>query len=459
VDLQLSRKHEKDLLMSCDDMPAIQVEGIGKTFLTYNTPRDRLKQGFNTLFSRLSMSSPKQYFSEFKALGNISFTVQPGETLGVIGHNGSGKSTLLQIISGTLMPTEGHVVTKGRVAALLELGSGFNPEFTGIENIYLNGTILGLSKNEIEARMDDIASFADIGDFIRRPVKTYSSGMMVRLAFAVQSQIEPDILIVDEALAVGDAKFQSKCFKRLQQLKDKGTSILLVTHSADQIVNHCDRALLLDTGQQKMLDESRIVVNYYLDLIFGREKRIADNNGKETDTQIEVSDIAHSLNVKEDRFAERLYYNPLEYRWGDQAACITDFKLQEQNKEPSTFRSGLWVQLQVAIRFDLDVIHPILGITIKTKEGITVFGTNTINIKGHGFEREGKSGTQCVVSVDIHNLLTQGDYFISLGIASKQGEEVVPHDRRYDSIHFQVSATPGVLGVVALDTNIAVNAS
>jgi lipopolysaccharide transport system ATP-binding protein len=191
------------------------------------------------------------YFREFWALDNISFNVKRGETVGILGSNGSGKSTLLQIICGTLSPTSGTVQTHGRIAALLELGSGFNPDFTGKENVYLNAAVLGLTQEEINKRYDDIVNFAEIGDFINQPVKTYSSGMTVRLAFAVQSQIEPDILIVDEALSVGDAKFQAKCFDRLRQLKENGTSILLVTHSSEQIVSHCTAAspsaLLTDT--------------------------------------------------------------------------------------------------------------------------------------------------------------------------------------------------------------------
>ena len=191
-----------------------------------------------------------------------------------IGRNGSGKSTLLQIICGTLTPTEGRIETKGRIAALLELGSGFNPEFTGRENVYMNAAVLGLSKAEVDDRFDDIAAFADIGQFIEQPVKTYSSGMTVRLAFAVQAQIDPDILIVDEALSVGDAKFQAKCFARLKQLKENGTSILLVTHATEQIVTHCSSAIFLNDGKQIETGEPRRVINRYLDLLFGKEKEL-----------------------------------------------------------------------------------------------------------------------------------------------------------------------------------------
>ena len=219
---------------------AVRVDNLGKCYQIYERPRDRLLQ--------MLMRGHRQYYREFWALRGVSFAVRRGETIGIIGRNGSGKSTLLQMICGTLNPTEGSIQTRGRITALLELGSGFNPEFTGEENIFMNGAVLGLSEAEMHACFDDIVDFADIGDFIRQPVKTYSSGMAVRLAFAVQAMVGPDILVVDEALAVGDAKFQAKCFDRLNQLKQRGTSILLVTHSGEQIVTHCSQAILLDNG-------------------------------------------------------------------------------------------------------------------------------------------------------------------------------------------------------------------
>jgi len=239
---------------------SIQVDNINKHYHIFSKPSERIKQLLTSIISRVLHRPEKRYFSEFQALKDISFKVSPGETLGIIGKNGSGKSTLLQIICGTLSPTSGALLTHGRIGALLELGSGFNPEFTGRENVYLNGAILGLSREEIHNKFDSIINFADIGEFINRPVKTYSSGMIVRLAFAVQAQIDPDILVVDEALAVGDAKFQAKCFERLRQLKENGTSILLVTHSAEQIVSHCDRALLLDEGKQIMVGKAKKMV-------------------------------------------------------------------------------------------------------------------------------------------------------------------------------------------------------
>lgn len=253
--------------MSSDNF-AITVSGLSKCYHIYEKPFDRLKQSIFPRLYRLSRKSSPVYYREFWALHDVSFSVKKGETIGVIGRNGSGKSTLLQLICGTLTPTNGLVETHGRITALLELGSGFNLEFTGRENVFLNGAILGLSQDEIEARFDDIAAFADIGDFIEQPVKFYSSGMLVRLAFAVQAMVDPDILIVDEALAVGDERFQRKCFRRLEELREKGTSILFVSHAGQQIVELCDRALLLEQGKRLLLADPLTTVRAYHKMLF-----------------------------------------------------------------------------------------------------------------------------------------------------------------------------------------------
>lgn len=247
---------------------AVKIEKLSKCYNIYNQPQDRLKQSILPRLQALAGKPAKTYFHEFWALRDVSFEIKKGETIGIIGRNGSGKSTLLQLICGTLTPTIGSVETKGRVAALLELGSGFNPEFTGRENVVLNGALLGLSTEEINERFADIEAFADIGDFIEQPVKMYSSGMVVRLAFAVQAMVDPDILIVDEALAVGDEKFQRKCFARLEELKRKGTAILFVSHSGPQIVELCDAALLLEQGARLMYSKPATVVRAYQKLIY-----------------------------------------------------------------------------------------------------------------------------------------------------------------------------------------------
>lgn len=246
----------------------INVAGLSKCYHIYGKPLDRLKQSIVPRLNRVMRKPAPAYYREFWALHDVSFSVKKGETVGIIGRNGSGKSTLLQLICGTLTPTNGQVKTHGRITALLELGSGFNLEFTGRENVFLNGAILGLSQQEIEDRFDDIAAFADIGDFIEQPVKFYSSGMLVRLAFAVQAMVDPDILIVDEALAVGDERFQRKCFRHLEELREKGTSILFVSHAGQQIVELCDRALLLEQGKRLLFADPLTTVRAYHKMLF-----------------------------------------------------------------------------------------------------------------------------------------------------------------------------------------------
>jgi lipopolysaccharide transport system ATP-binding protein len=243
---------------------AIHVNNLSKCYEIYDTPRDRLKQFIVPPVQRLVGRPPAQYFREFWALKDVSFDIKKGETFGIIGRNGSGKSTLLQMICGTLTPTSGNIQTNGRIAALLELGSGFNLEFTGRENIYLNGTVIGLTMEEIETRLDDILAFSDIGDFIDQPVKTYSSGMFVRLAFAIQVNVEPDILIVDEALSVGDFFFQQKCFARLRKMREAGLTLLFVSHDTGTVRDLCPKSIYLVKGHAAFLGDSQMAIGRYL---------------------------------------------------------------------------------------------------------------------------------------------------------------------------------------------------
>ncbi|EIV6644746.1 ABC transporter ATP-binding protein [Klebsiella aerogenes] len=440
--------------MSSDNI-AISIQDIKKCFYVYNNPHDRLKQFVFPKLNQVFGREPNKYYKEFWALNGISFEVNKGETVGLIGKNGSGKSTLLQIICGTLTPTSGSIETRGRIAALLELGSGFNPEFTGLENIYLNAAILGLSKEETERKLDAIAAFADIGDFIRQPVKTYSSGMVVRLAFAVQAQVDPDILIVDEALAVGDAKFQAKCFDRLRQLKDNGTSILLVTHSGEQIVTHCDRAVLLSSGQKLYQGAPKVAVNKYMDILFG--KSLPSAQSEESTTSIERK-IDFKLNANEtlsfesDKFKDKSNYNKNEYRWGDKAAAWLDYQVYAGDRlNSTTIYSGEKIKIRCSILFNRDVHNPIIGFAIKTKEGLTVYNTNSHLLNNEDTIKHGVAGSYSIVEFEFLNKLGAGDYFISLGIASMINNEVIPHDRRYDVIHFLVPTVDSFSGLADLD--------
>lgn len=432
---------------------AIRVANLGKCYQIYDNPRDRLKQFVMPRIRRAVGKEQGSYFREFWALKDVSFEVKRGETVGIIGRNGSGKSTLLQMICGTLTPTSGSALVCGRVAALLELGSGFNPEFTGRENVFMNGALLGLSHEEISARFEAIVAFADIGDFIDQPVKTYSSGMVVRLAFAVQSQVDPDILVVDEALAVGDVRFQAKCFDRLRQLKEQGTSILLVTHSSEQIVTHCSRAVLLDQGNMLMCGEPRQVVNRYLDLLFGKERL----KGTPEAPRAAAALPEHRLTLSQDVFSSRRGYNPYEYRWGDGAATITDYYLEAHGEPfPAAICAGEKVVLKVAIRFNTRVVCPILGVTIKTKEGVAVYGTNSELLDFHPFGELGVAATTVVATACFGCELASGDYFISIGVATREGEEIIPNDRRYDAVHFVVSPNRQFFGIANLSLTMQV---
>ncbi|MCD5970849.1 ABC transporter ATP-binding protein [Pseudomonas quasicaspiana] len=435
----------------------ISVSGISKCFHTYDKPFDRLKHSIIPRLQRNLGSEVTAYGREFWALRDIDFEVRRGETVGIVGRNGSGKSTLLQIICGTLTPTVGVVQTRGRIAALLELGSGFNPEFTGRENVYMNAAVLGLSRDEVDQRFDAIAGFADIGEFIEQPVKAYSSGMVVRLAFAVQAQVDPDILIVDEALSVGDARFQAKCFERLRQLKNNGTSILLVTHASEQVVTHCDRAVLLEQGRLEMVGSPRTVINRYLDILFGRDKPaelLQARSGKLAAVpSLDSSrlDAKTRLLFESGAYATRDGFNAHEYRWGDGAASVLDFHLVANDRcFPAFIEPGAEVVLHLAIRFHQMVVNPILGFTVKTKEGVTVYGTNSLLLSCAATHSLGAADSDAIASLAFVNRLASGDYFISVGVASRRGEDIVPHDRRYDSIHFVVPSTPQAIGLIDL---------
>jgi lipopolysaccharide transport system ATP-binding protein len=414
-----------------DEDLIIDARGVGKCYHIYDRPSHRLLQGL--------VGSSRRYYREFWALRGADLQVGRGQTVGIIGRNGSGKSTFLQMIAGTLTPTEGHIRVNGRVAALLELGSGFNPDFTGRENVYLNAAILGLSKDEVDANLDRILSFADIGAFIDQPIRSYSSGMVVRLAFAVQAQVQPQLLIVDEALSVGDAKFQAKCFARLKQLKDDGASILLVSHSADQIVQHCDFAQLLDAGRLVRQGAPKDVVNSYYNLLFGTgDAEPAKEHGQE---HAPAGEFQKTVPFSDEGkgYESRPNYNPHEFRWGDGAARITDFELRSaQATYPAVLESGTELRLAVRIAFAREVVRPILGITLKTSEGVVVYGTNTEYKPLPAFTEGGRAGTTLDVIASFRCDLADGDYFISVGVASRTEEEVVPHDRRYDSVHFKV---------------------
>lgn len=316
---------------------AIKVEDLSKRYQIYNRPEDRLKQSIIPRLQALVGRPPKTYFHEFWALRDVSFEINKGETVGIVGRNGSGKSTLLQLICGTLTPTSGRVMTNGRIAALLELGSGFNPEFTGRENVYLNGSILGLAKDEIDNRFDDIAAFADIGEFIEQPVKMYSSGMYVRLAFAVNIMSQPDIMVVDEALSVGDMKFQAKCMTALKRRQAAGTTVLFVSHDIGSIKSLCSRGIYLEHGELKNIGTAAEVAERYLRMM--REEMNEEQRGYPTPpvNSARQKNTSALLNPAEEgrlKTSEEFNRRVAQFRYGTGEARVTYVELLNMDDEP-----------------------------------------------------------------------------------------------------------------------------
>ncbi|MFD0716760.1 ABC transporter ATP-binding protein [Paenibacillus sp. GCM10027626] len=418
---------------------AIKVVGVTKTFRIFSRPIDRLKQ---------ILIRNRKFYQEFTALQPVSFAVNQGEAVGIIGRNGSGKSTLLQMIAGTLAPTGGQVKVQGRVAALLELGSGFNPEFTGRENVYLNAAILGIRKEEVDGRLEQILQFADIGDFIDQPVKTYSSGMYLRLAFAVSINVDPDILIVDEALAVGDGRFQLKCFEKIKALKNIGKTILVVSHDMQTIRQICDKVILIDKGKLVEIGNPNDVVNHYTRILYSHTEINKDG--------VEVE----SHNKKEGEFtgANSLDVNSSnEYRYGSFDGRIESFSVVNcKNETVKTITTAESIKVSFRVKALRRIEQPIYAMTIKTVKGLEVYGTNNY-FQNMDFKTLDQNET-ATITFDQHMRLAPGDYFISLGFVELIDGDIIPLDRRYDVIELKILPLPGdrSFGVANLESVIGI---
>ncbi len=431
---------------------AIRVQNVGKCYQIYETPRDRLKQFVLPRLQRFVRKKPRQYYKEFWALNDLTFNVIRGETIGIIGRNGSGKSTLMQIISGTLSPTVGSVETNGRIAALLELGSGFNPEFTGIENVYMNASLLGLSKEETDARFDDILDFADIGDFIKRPVKTYSSGMMVRLAFAVAISVDPQILIIDEALSVGDELFQRKCFSRIETIKKSGATILFVSHSGATIVELCDKAILLDAGEMLTMGVPKKIVGQYQKLLYAPEdKRYAIREeirgGNTLRYNSDVINGGKSIknksegNQTDDESGG--FFDPhlkpqstLEYE-SRGARILSPEILTLSGKKVNCIKNGRRYRYLYEVRFDKSATNVRFGMLIKTTSGMELGGSVSSPGPNKGIPYIAK-GTTVKVEFCFSCNLNPGTYFLNAGVTgSTEGDDTFLH-RVLDVCMFKV---------------------
>ena len=421
----------------------IRVSGLSKSYLIYDTPRDRLKQMFLPRCYRWLGRTPPTYHRVFEALSDVSFSVRRGETVAILGRNGAGKSTLLQIICGTLSPSAGEVGVNGRVAALLELGAGFNPEFTGRENVFLNGAILGLSKEEIARRFDEIAAFADIGNFMEQPVKTYSSGMYVRLAFAVQACVEPDILVVDEALAVGDIGFQYKCFKRMEALRSRGVTILMVTHATGSVLEYADRCIVLDRG--RVVEDTADV----LAAVLAYEKGMLERERmREPASSPTVSDKSWSVADLQGMQAAEVNRDLGEKRFGSARAIIAGVEMFKEDGTLLDANPLLKPNEEVVFRFCLRVAERIadaaLGVSISGVRGGDIWGDNNLNAGEHLDLEPGEYQVEFRVRLPI----SAGEYLLHCGLAcfGAGGREEL--DQRRPMKHLRFWSARSQVGVV-----------
>jgi len=404
-------------------------------------------------FFGLNSRSENLRNGEFWALDNISFNVNPGETLGIIGPNGSGKSTMLKMLNGIFMPDKGGIEINGRVGALIEVGAGFHPLLTGRENIYINGSILGMGKKEIDSKFNEIIRFADIGEFIDAPVKHYSSGMHVRLGFAIAVIAEPDILLVDEVLAVGDINFQMKCFRKIADLKEIGKTIILVTHDMSAIQRHTDRVVLLEKGKAIAEDVPKKIISRYLSAVTG------DFNELPAESKNDIVNTAQKGflqdNLEDDLCFKRTNYNKNEYRFGNGTARIVDFKLMDsEGRETVALKRGNPLLFRVKFKFYSYVQKPVFGVIVKTKKGVELFSNNTLHENTDVPPRE--KGDVIWVEYRVGLDFPPGEYLISAGVATISSDEVIPLDRRIDLVNLKIAPENNKIGNAHLNTSIRI---
>lgn len=435
---------------------AIKIENLSKCFQIYDQPHDRLKQFVLPRLQRLVGLSANQYYREFWALKDVSFEVKKGETVGIIGRNGSGKSTLLQMICGTLSPSAGNVTTHGRIAALLELGSGFNPEFTGRENVFLNASVLGLSNDEINARFDDIAAFADIDEFIDQPVKTYSSGMMVRLAFAVIAHVDADILIIDEALAVGDAFFTQKCMRYLRNFMKTGT-VLFVSHDTGSIKNFCNYAVWLEKGVVLQHGLPKDVCELYLEAFYeaqqGKSSTTKLREFKRLDDSIPLKDqrleFINTSNLRND--LQIFKFDPAAASFGKGGAQIQDVRLLDENEHPLAWIvGGEKAILRVVVHAYQDLDRPIIGFYFKDRLGQALFGDNTFLSYKERPVHCRKGDVLQSQFIFFMPLLPAGEYSVTVAIANGTQEIHEQHHWIHDAVFLKSESSSVATGLIGI---------
>lgn len=396
---------------------ALKVENVSKIYKLYAGNTDRLKESLHPL--------RRKYHQDFYALKNVSFDVRQGETIGIVGRNGSGKSTLLKLVTGIITPTSGRISVNGRISALLELGAGFNPELTGRENIFFSGAIMGYTPSEIKDRLESILDFADIGVFIDQPVKMYSSGMFVRLAFAVAINVDPDILIIDEALAVGDFGFQSKCYKKFHDFKQSGKTILFVTHSLDSVIRYCDRAFVMDNGHKIAEAEPKDAIDIYKKLIV--DCHVPDDSVSD-EPEKEIAHIKSKSGVN---------HNALSYGIGGAEIIEADI-VDASGGCAGKVLNGDRFTVRMKVRFLDDLIDPIFAFTVKDLKGMEITGTNTwFQHIDTGLKHKGEEIT---VSFSQELNLQPGGYVLSLGCTGFADGKFVVYHRLYDILFFEAVA-------------------
>lgn len=417
---------------------AIHVEGLNKVYRLYDHNRDRLVDS-------LGLARKKRYREHF-ALNGVDLDVYQGECVGIIGTNGSGKSTILKIITGVLNPTSGTVQVNGRISALLELGAGFNYEYNGIENVYLNGTMIGFSEKEIDEKLQDILDFADIGDYVYQPVKTYSSGMFVRLAFAVAINIDPEILIVDEALSVGDVFFQAKCYHKFEEFKKQGKTILFVSHDLSAISKYCDRAVLLNQGVKLGEGSPREMIDIYKQVLVGQYEL---PSGDKKANLAADEDIRKAAAEKVDG------KNPQALEYGTKEAEIVEYYMTDGvGLRTSAILKGDPFTLHMKVRVHKDLQAPIFALSIKNIKGVEITGTNTMVEKS--FLESVKAGEVLEITFTQKVRLQGGEYLLSLGVTGYEGDSFTVYHRLYDILNLTVISDHDTVGYFDMESDVKV---
>ena len=424
----------------------IQVKDLTKMYKLYDKPSDRLKEALGL--------TRKKLYKEHYALHDVTFDINEGECVGIIGTNGSGKSTILKIITGVLTPTEGEVKVDGRISALLELGAGFNMDYTGIENIYMNGTMMGYSRKEMDEKLQDILDFADIGDYVYQPVKTYSSGMFVRLAFAVAINIDPEILIVDEALSVGDVFFQAKCYRKFEEFKKKGKTILFVSHDLSAISKYCDRAILLNQGVKLGEGSPKDMIDAYKQVLVGQYE--TPKAGVDVPDLTADGDVRAALDKqKKKQEAARMGVNPETLEYGTKQAEIVSYYITDKNDVQTTaILKGDEFTMHMKVKIGQDLPAPIFAFSIKNIKGVEITGTNTMFEKT--FLESVKVGQVLEITFRQKMRLQGGDYLISLGVTGYEKDTFKVYHRLYDVLNITVVSDKDTVGYFDMESQVEV---